>query len=304
MENNVTSFIEKPANPWLTIAIPTYEYVEGVRRILEKFCKSKLDGVEILIGDDSVTNDIENIYFEFINKIPQIYYRKNTPSLGAVKNWNKLIEDSKGEYFLLMHHDEYPGVLNFTEKLREKLYCGGDIDILILRLFVTQENNILREHSFESLNKFFIKKIPFYILRHNFIGPTAVFVVKKKHVEYFDVRLKWSVDVDWYYSMLKNKKFIIEYCKDLNIVSSINPNSITKKIRYEIPKLRISEAKIISDKYSLPEFFKVIYLPIGKIYFFISKFEWILWIVLRIILRALFYVNSIKILKFGIKDNK
>ena len=79
-----------------SILIPAYEYEEGIERILKHFSSKFNEGVNILISDDSKSNKIKNIVLESAAyKTGKVKYNQNKPSLGAVKNWNSLIANSK-----------------------------------------------------------------------------------------------------------------------------------------------------------------------------------------------------------------
>ena len=58
--------------PTLTVAIPTFEYLPGLKRILEAlYPYRKLNEIEILIQDDSrsleVKNYVQTLYSDFVN---------------------------------------------------------------------------------------------------------------------------------------------------------------------------------------------------------------------------------------------
>ena len=73
-------------------------------------------------SDDSGSDDVQKIVKSHpLYSEDNIIYCKNNPALGAVKNWNKLIKIAKGDYLMLLHHDECPVELNFFDELSKIL---------------------------------------------------------------------------------------------------------------------------------------------------------------------------------------
>ena len=95
----------------LSILIPLYNYNEGFAKIInciENISDNLFNNYEIIISDDSELPIINNAEIKNLkNKLNHFRYIHNKERLGAVKNWNKLIKLSKGDYIWLLHQDEY-----------------------------------------------------------------------------------------------------------------------------------------------------------------------------------------------------
>ena len=89
----------------LTIAIPTYNRPEKTRRALNAIAVQYDERVEILICDDSTTNDTADVVFEFQKQVP-INYIKNKENLGYDKNFIQCFRKATGKYVLLMGDDD------------------------------------------------------------------------------------------------------------------------------------------------------------------------------------------------------
>src|SRR6266446_10026845 len=94
--------------PLLSILIPTYDYPEGVVRILRCLTPRLQDDVEIIISDDSPTSAVAESVAPFLDACDKIKYTHNARALGPCANWNALLERAAGEYCLLLHHDDIP----------------------------------------------------------------------------------------------------------------------------------------------------------------------------------------------------
>ena len=244
----------------LSILIPTYNYKFGLLKILDGLIKCRendLNQIEVIIGDDSATNIIENFEIDFYKKyIPNFRYIKNINNL-YIKNWNNLISKAKGKYYWLLHHDEEIinpklGLENILKNLENNNY-----HIFILPVdkfrdinFVNIRISIFIKHTApKNLLKFFIKNYS-YLMYINIIGPPSGIIVSQKIKSLYQDDLNWLVDVDYYINILSkiNYKNIKKLSfQEVAILSDQNyKNSITKLSKNKIFKSinKIEESRI------------------------------------------------------------
>lgn len=93
-------------NKILSILIPTWNRVEAVIKAIKSVGQENQDFVEIIVVDN---HSPKNIYDELqkelsIYKNVKLY--RNESNIGMVKNWNKCIEYSTGEWLSLMCSDD------------------------------------------------------------------------------------------------------------------------------------------------------------------------------------------------------
>ena len=264
----------------ISIIIPLYNYYDGILKIVESFQGDDLREIEVIVFDDS-DDPVEQLRIqELVAKYDNfITYRHNNVSYGPVFNWNALLDIASADYIVLMHHDEFilskKFITNAICKI-EKLH----FDVGIFDCFLMKNGKIFRRH-LPILFRFFLWKFfPLYIFRRNFIGPTASLIVRRELCEHFDNNLKWLVDVDWYYRlMLRTHK--LACLNDIAICSQIDSKqSITGKIKDELPIILNDEEIYLSRKYKK----KLLLLFTNK--GFLSKifcfFESLMWKVLSV----------------------
>lgn len=195
------STVRQEAGPSLDLLLPAYEYAAGVAHILDSLVDAPR-GIRVLIGDDSVTDEVENCVMRHA-AFGRVHYRRNTPALGAIKNWNDLLARSKKEYIMILHHDEWPLQPDFFRQLSERL--KDKPDILVLDVLVRGfRKNSLRRHVPRWLTKFIVNRFPSYLLRRNVIGAPSALVLRRDLAVEFDTRVPWMVDVDWYCRILSS----------------------------------------------------------------------------------------------------
>ena len=300
IEGKYQEIVEKGDKYWLSILVPAYEHPTGVCRILDSLIRESISGIQCIISDDSISNHVENIVKSHeAYRSEKVIYIKNEPTLGAVKNWNKLIHLSEGTYVILMHHDESPKTLNFYSILMSTLKSDTSIDAIIMDCYLPVIGfRRVRRHMPIGIKKFIFNNSLCYLLRHNIVGPTSTCIIRREKILTFDENLKWSVDVDWMVRCFVQPDFKVKFSKELAMISIPHPNSITDSIRNDISILRIKEAKIIREKTRENYWVFSIMLP-NTIYFYvISITEKIGWMLFRITYRLFCIVNSQKMPRF------
>jgi glycosyltransferase involved in cell wall biosynthesis len=88
-----------------SIVIPTYNDLNLFMISLNSVLTQDYSNFELIIVDDSSTSDIQN-YIQLFEAENRIIYIKNSIPIGAVKNWNYGLQNVKGDYCILLHHDE------------------------------------------------------------------------------------------------------------------------------------------------------------------------------------------------------
>src|SRR2546423_12636792 len=92
--------------PLISICIPSYNEPELLERALLSIINQDYKNVEVIISDDTPDESVKKIIPEYSNRL-QLSYYQNLPSLGSPKNWNAALNKGKGEYLMLLHHDDW-----------------------------------------------------------------------------------------------------------------------------------------------------------------------------------------------------
>jgi glycosyltransferase involved in cell wall biosynthesis len=193
-----------------SVIIPSYENLSLFKRAYHSVKKQQDVNCEIIIVDDSVHDGIER----YINQLhdDKILYYHNKPSLGAVKNWNYGLSLATGKYVLVLHHDEELTDGLHLKKCLDKLSKG--YDVVVSNIKVIFKDNKVRYGLCPNLIKHFSLKCAIPL----FIGPTACVIFNRNILQFFDEKLCWLVDIEWYYRILKSSRAY--YNKNLYVSSS------------------------------------------------------------------------------------
>ena len=95
--------------PLLTIAVPTYQRPDLLRRALASIVQAITEpsAVEVVISDNSPDvsgPEIERFRAAWTGRLR---YLPNVPTIDTVSNWNQCIKVATGRYVLFIHDDDY-----------------------------------------------------------------------------------------------------------------------------------------------------------------------------------------------------
>ncbi len=97
--------IEK--QPLVSVGIPTYNRPDGLKRTLDCITQQTYQNIEIIVSDNhSIDPKVEKVVREFQKKDTRISYFKQLENKGAVFNFNFLLEQAIGEYFMWAADDD------------------------------------------------------------------------------------------------------------------------------------------------------------------------------------------------------
>lgn len=235
----------------LSVLIPAYQFADGVARILNGMAKYDCSEIEIIIFDDSVDDLVEKLCLARVDAFcGSMRYLHNRPSLGAVANWNALLASARGEYCLLLHHDEFPIGDHFIPDLIVTLRNHPDTDVVMLDcVLVAPKTGRNRRHLPMGIRALIVNYFPLYLYRRNVVGPTAAFVVRRSIYSRFDERLQWLVDVDVYVRSLRLAKRLL-LCPNIKIGSLLGrTDSITARLKSSIPRVAEEERAYLRERY-------------------------------------------------------
>jgi glycosyltransferase involved in cell wall biosynthesis len=234
--------------PVLSVLVPAYNYVSGIDRIVSR----RRDGchqVEYVIHDDS--SDDATAALLASGDHDNVSYNRNTGPGNAIANWNGLLERANGQYVVLVHHDEFPSRMALFEDLAEHLGSldGNGADVYLLGLRRLGRNRPWTNKLVPDLLRIWLLRLcPNYLIKRNFIGPSATFVVRRAICPRYDEGLKWLVDVDFYLKTLRRSDTVAGLSA-YGIVSEIDRrDSITHSLAPDIAVIRARETAILKTR--------------------------------------------------------
>ena len=91
--------------PLVTIGIPTYNRANKyLKEAIQSACNQTYPNLEILIADNCSHDDTAMLVRSFNDQ--RIRYHRHEVNIGSNNNFNYLLENAQGIYFLLLHDDD------------------------------------------------------------------------------------------------------------------------------------------------------------------------------------------------------
>ena len=203
----------KMSNCLVSICIPTYRQVVSLERCLNSILEQSFDSYEIIITDDTRTDEVKNFVENYNFQSKPYRYQKNSKQLGSPANWNEAIQLAKGKYIKVLHHDDW---FAYSNSLQEFVNCLENKPEASIG-FVSSRNVNLETNEIININrpsKEYIKKVeqtPIFLACGNQIGSPSATIFRKFDRNYFDENLIWYVDTEAYTNILTHQKSILSF---------------------------------------------------------------------------------------------
>jgi glycosyltransferase involved in cell wall biosynthesis len=283
--------------PLLSILVPAYRYVEGVYRILASLHPWPVDDCEVIIFDDSQDGEVEQAVAHWCTTTGvRVWYQHNRPAHGTAVNWNSLLDAARGEYCLLLHHDEFPLSRYFVGDLISALRTDPGIDVLMLDcVLVARQSGQNRRHLPTWVRAVVVNRFPQYLFRRNVIGPTAALVARRSLYPRFDVRLQWLIDVDMYVRLLRVAEHV-RLCPEVKIGSILGrSDSITAHLGSSIPHMAQDERDYLQRLHPTAGFWLGPAPGESVMYGLLRTAEAVCWSFMRVVtcIAGLFFPNPV-----------
>lgn len=108
----------------VTLAIPTYNRPQYLRRALESAVQQNYPNLEILVSDNNTEGqEVEEIISEYQNRHSGLKFFKQKTNIGAINNFMFLLQKATGEYFMWLADDD-----EITDNCVSHLAATLDVD--------------------------------------------------------------------------------------------------------------------------------------------------------------------------------
>ena len=142
--------LSKNYQPRVSIGLPVCNGENYVKEALDSILAQTFTDFELIISDNASTDRTHEICQEYAVKDPRIRYYRNELNLGAAWNFNRVFEQSKGEYFKWAAHDDIIApdyISKFVEVLDKDdsiILCNSKVKI------IDKHGEIIKDHIISS----------------------------------------------------------------------------------------------------------------------------------------------------------
>lgn len=121
-----------PGGPRVSIGLPVYNGENYLAETLDSILAQTFAEFELIISDNASTDRTEAICREYAAKDHRIRFVRSPTNLGAARNYNRVFELARGEYFKWNGHDD-PIAPVFLERCVEVLDRDPDVILCFAR---------------------------------------------------------------------------------------------------------------------------------------------------------------------------
>lgn len=190
----------------ISICIPAYKHAEFVKRLLDSLDVQIFRDFEVVVTDDSPDDSVKNLCTQYMHALPIRYFR-NPTALGTPENWNEGIRQAKGQWIKLIHDDDWLANEHSLQRFADAIANNPDASFF----FCAYRNNWLQSGRLEEvfINDFRYKQLlkqPAVLFSANVVGPPSVVLHPNDKQFFYDNKVKWVVDIDFYIRYFKTSR--------------------------------------------------------------------------------------------------
>jgi hypothetical protein len=236
--------------PFFSICIPSYEMngsgVDFLKFNFKTFKQQSFQDFEVVISDHSQNEEIKTLCNDTDLNIK---YIKNTANVGnSSANLNNSIKNASGKWIKILFQDDFLYGKNALNDLQQ--FIKNNFNIYSENY---DENGIIQEHNYNDSGWIVTGSDHttdgYYLLNpyeprwsldaiykgHNTISSPSVLTFKneKENNIYFDEKLIWLMDIDYYYQLYL-KYGEPKILKEINAVNRVWLGSITASLNEDI----------------------------------------------------------------------
>jgi hypothetical protein len=115
----------QPAEPLVSIGIPTFNRAGGLRRAVASARGQTYRNVEIVISDNGSSDATPQVCQELAATDPRVRVMREPVNRGPIANFNSVIAELRGEYAMLLADDDWLDA-DYVEQCLAKLYSRPD----------------------------------------------------------------------------------------------------------------------------------------------------------------------------------
>lgn len=233
----------------VSICIPAYKQVEFLRETLRSVEIQDFTDYEIIVTDDSPDSGVLDLLNEF-SFGDKLRYVHNSPALGSPLNWNAAVALARGEYVKILHHDDHFIRLDSLRLFVKLLDENPDADFGFSATLVNHvDSGFTRIHCTTERQLGDLRADPASLFIGNCIGaPSATISRRSANLDYDD-RMKWLVDIDYYFRMLvQNRKFAFTHEALISTPTNAT-HQVTEICRDDI-QVELGEAMLLFERFN------------------------------------------------------
>lgn len=233
----------------VSICIPAFQQVEYLRDTLRSIEEQEFDDYELIVSDDSPDDSVRELLAEF-DFGERLRYVRNSPALGSPENWNAAVRLARGDYVKLQHHDDHFMRPDALRRFVELLDADPAADFGFAASLVEHvDSGLERVHRPTAQQLADLRADPAALFIGNCVGAPSATICRRGIGLEYDRRMKWLVDIDFYYRVLmRNGRFA--YTPEVLIGTPTNATHQVTQVCRDDALVEIGEAMMLYEKFT------------------------------------------------------
>lgn len=235
--------------PAVSVCIPAYQQPALLARTIESVFAQDFQDFEIIITDDSETDELSEVVSRWKDDKRLIYHR-NENRLGSPGNWNAAMGLARAELIKFLHHDDWFSCSTSLGRFMDAINSRPDVGFVFSAANACEnDGQMIFFHCPSPAQISLLRRTPRALQFGNFIGAPSATLFRKPSGFKFDTRLQWVVDVDAYLRILgPHPQF--EFIKEaLVCVSSNGAHQVTRSFERDTVS-RVAEHLYLYSKHT------------------------------------------------------
>lgn len=137
--------------PRVSIGVPVYNGEQLIGAALDSLLAQTFEDFELIISDNASTDATEEICRAYAAKDRRIRYYRNERNIGVARNFNRVFELSRGQYFKWHSHDDMCAP-TMVERCVEVLDQMPSVILCYARSTIIDEHGTTIQYHFEDCN--------------------------------------------------------------------------------------------------------------------------------------------------------
>lgn len=141
---------EKTMNPALiSVLIPTYSRPKLLQRAVESVLNQSFKNLVLIVHDNGSDEETYEYMHSIIKTDSRVIYKRHEVNIGALKNFQSLIDRVEGEYYTIISDDDFmlPGHLEnameaFSDSPQALLYCSSTVIVNTVQKKIKIQNQL------------------------------------------------------------------------------------------------------------------------------------------------------------------
>jgi glycosyltransferase involved in cell wall biosynthesis len=195
--------------PRVSVCLPAYNCSPYVVEAIESVLEQTYADFEFIIIDDCSTDDSRDIIGRYASRDGRIRFLENVQNAGMVRNWNRCLQEARGEYVKFLCGDDRLAARDTLGRMIAVMDADRSLSLVASSRYVIDE----RSRVVKQLSRYGSRDIVMsgaevirdcLLEQRNLIGEPSVVLFRRSQAgRGFDTRYRQFVDLEMWFHLLE-----------------------------------------------------------------------------------------------------